>query len=104
MVTGPGLLKEALRRSGMTARELSVRTGVAEGRISDYLKGRHDPGLTRALHLVESTGFTFALVPDRDRNGIVLAELLDLADALAVGTPRTRRGSPPRFADLLGGG
>jgi transcriptional regulator with XRE-family HTH domain len=83
------ILDEALRRSGLTARELSRRTGIAEGRISDYRSGRHEPGAARLIQLVEATGLGVQLRPVLDRNGLVLGELFDLADSLAVGSPAT---------------
>ncbi len=99
------MIREALRNSGMTARRLSEVAGVSEGRISDYLSGRHDPGTARLARLLEGTGHALAVVPmDRsfDRNGIVLAELLDLGDALAIGARPTGEREPlARFADLV---
>lgn len=37
-------LKEALNTRGMTARELSTRSGVSEASISQYINGTHKPG------------------------------------------------------------
>ncbi len=103
-----------MRRSGLSARQLAVRAGVSEGRISDYLHGRHDPGVRRLLALLAAADHTLAVMPvadalDRtnafDRNGLVLPELLDLADALAVGAPSIPpRPAPPRFGDLVAPG
>ena len=107
-VSAASLLRAALRRSGLSARELSARTGVSEGRISDYLHGRHDPGVRRLLVLLEAAGHTLAVVPAAkafDRNGLVLPELLDLAEALAVGARSgSPRPAPPRFRDLVATG
>lgn len=37
-------LKQALNDKGMTARELSTRSGVSEASISQYINGTHKPG------------------------------------------------------------
>lgn len=100
---GPAtLLREALSRSGLSARELARRTGVTEGRISDYLSGRHDPGANRFIQLVRAADFGLRLEPNRDRNGVVLAELLDLGDALAVGGEAPKPERLSSFSELLG--
>lgn len=112
------LLGAALRRSGLTARETARRAGIGEGRLSDYLSGRHDPGASRMLRLLRATGHDIELVAipgqvydDRlaatrtERNGLLLAELFDLGDALTVsprpGVRRRARPDPPLFRDLV---
>lgn len=97
-----GLLREALRQSGMTARRLSARTGISEGRVSDYLRGRHTPGSGQLLRMLAATGRRLEVVPDLDGNGLVLPELLDLADAVAVDAHRPGRAErPPLFRELV---
>ncbi len=106
MGSAAALLREALKRSGMTARALALRTGVGEGRMSDYLSGRHVPGSDRLLAMVAATGQRLCLeaVPNFDRNGLVLPELLDLADAVAVDRGRPRREDRlPLFGELVAG-
>lgn len=101
MSESASLLREALDRSGTTARRLAELAGVHEGRISDYLHARHVPGGDQLLRLVRALGFDLRLAPDLSRNGIVLAELLDLADALAVGSSGPPPAPLPRFRDLI---
>lgn len=95
------ILDEALRRGGVSARELSRRTGVNEGRISDYRNGRHDPGATRLLELLLAAGYEVGLKVNLDRNGLILGELLDLADALSIGAEADRQERLPSFAELV---
>lgn len=96
------ILRSALQRSGLTARQVAQRTGIAEGRVSDYLHARHTPGAAQLLLLLRATHHAVELVPDRSENGFVLAELLDLADAYAVDAERPLpAGEPPLFSDLL---
>ena len=86
----------------MTARQLATSSGVSEGRISDYLNGRHIPGAAQLARLLSATGFRMELAPDGDRHGILLAELLDLVDAIEVGAPPWReRPMPPPFRELV---
>lgn len=97
------LLDDALRRSGLSARDLARRTGVAESRISDYRAGRHDPGASRLLELLAATGADVRLGANFDRNGLILGELFDLADALAAGGSVTRDERIPSFRELVPG-
>ena len=104
MAKAPGrLLDDALRCSGLSARDLAGRTGVAEGRISDYRAGRHDPGASRLLELLKAAGMEVRLGANFDRNGLILGELFDLADALAAGGFATRDERIPSFSELTRG-
>ena len=102
MAPTSGLLADALNRSGLSARELSRRSGVAEGRISDYLSGRHDPGAGRLAELLRHCGFDLRLGPRRDANGLVLAELMALAEAQSVGRTRPTKPDPPTWRQCVG--
>jgi len=98
----PALLGSALDRAGINARELSRRSGVAEGRISDYLSGRHDPGVVRLAGLLAACGYELRLTPRRDGNGLVLTERLDEAEA--AGPARGAEPAPPEpptWAELV---
>ena len=55
----------------MTARQLALRTGIGEGRISDYLSGRHTPGSAQLLRMLAATGHGLRVVPNPDANGRV---------------------------------
>ena len=98
--TPADLLDEGLRLTGMSASELSRRSGVAESRISDYRSGRHDPAAGRLIELLEVAGVNLSLRANFDRNGLILGELLDLGDALAIGTVASRPARIPSFAEL----
>ena len=83
----------------MTARQLAQKTGIAEGRISNYIHGKHDPTVEQFVKLCNAIGLALSLTPiaqANDDNGIILAQLLELSDAILVGAiPRSPR-------DLLG--
>ena len=98
--TPADLLNEGLRLRGMSPSELSRRSGVAESRISDYRSGRHDPAAGRLIELLEAAGLSLSLRANFDRNGLILGELLDLGDALAIGTVASRPARIPSFAEL----
>ncbi len=95
------LLYSALDRAGLNSRELSRRSGVAEGRISDYLSGRHDPGVDRLAVLMAACGYELRLTPRRDGNGSVLAQRLDEADAGAADGGESVPPEPPTWAELV---
>ncbi len=99
------LLRNALQHSGLSAREVARRSGISEGRLSDYVHGRHVPGSAQLLRILSATGFRVGLTPDLDHNGVLLAELLDLADAVMVDTDRPVDTTElPRFRDLVSSG
>ncbi|MHB1446057.1 MAG: helix-turn-helix domain-containing protein [Acidimicrobiales bacterium] len=103
MKEAPALLSSALDRAGLNARELSRRSGVAEGRISDYLSGRHDPGVARLAVLLTACGYELRLAPRRDGNGMVLAELLAGAESRSAGAGPPPP-EPPTWAELVPAG
>lgn len=95
---GPSaLLRRARRGAGLTQRELARRTGISQSVLSAYERGRRQPSVIAAARILDAAGFRFALKPriDEDRAGVVLPQLLGLADAL----PKRRRGqlSYPRL-------
>ena len=98
------LLREALARSGLSARQVARKSGVTESRLSDYLSGRHDPSATRLIYLLKNAGQQLQLQRDFDQNGLVLPELLDLADALSVGRSSTKPAFLPTFNELVSAG
>ena len=99
------LLKQALRSSNMTARQLAQKTGIAEGRISNYIHDKHDPTVEQFVKLCNAVGFALLLTPiaqANDDNGIILAQLLELSDAILVGViPRNPRDLPGTFHELI---
>ena len=58
MANLPTRLKEALDSNGMTAAELSRRTGISEGGISQYLKGTIYPRQDKIIILSEALNVT----------------------------------------------
>jgi transcriptional regulator with XRE-family HTH domain len=80
------LIREALVRSGMTASRLSESTGISEGRISDYVNGRHSPNSLQLVKILAAAGFRIELKPNLDDNGLILAELLKLTDMISTGS------------------
>ncbi len=89
----------------MTARQLAQKTGITEGRISNYAHGKHDPTVEQFVKLCNAMGFSFTLTPieqANDQNGITLAQLLELSDAILVGAPpRNPRDLPGTFRELI---
>ena len=101
------LLQQALRRSGMTAREAALRSGISEGRISDYISGRHDPSVGQLFRVLRAMNCTIEVVrvePACDDNGLELERLLDLADAISVGAAERKFDDRlPSFLELVRG-
>lgn len=119
------LLREAFTRSGLTQLRLAELSGVPQGRISDYLRGRHQLGLAQLDKLLAALGFRaeLALLPLKHRRvaGMwigdpseqnprvldpaarrqVIAELLALSDAMTAARPPTPRPEPKPFRELV---
>lgn len=100
--TAAGLVSRALSRSGVTARQLASSAGLSEGRLSDYIHGRHSPGTDQLIRIASAAGLQLELVPNFDSNGVLLADLLDLGGALTAGGKSRWPPVPPRFGELVG--
>lgn len=103
--TASYLLKQALRSSNLTARQLAQKTGIAEGRISNYIHGKHDPTVEQFVKICNTLGATISLssvAQANDNNGITLCRLLDLSDAILVGARRRKPTElPGTFRELI---
>jgi transcriptional regulator with XRE-family HTH domain len=107
------ILRQARTRVGLSQRQLSRLTGVAESRISDYENGRHQPSVAMLQRLVRAAGHDLVAVPrseerrtpDPARNGHVLADLLSFVDAVPFGRWQERAGRgrprPPTWTQLI---
>ena len=56
-------LIEARRASGMTQKELSELTGIAQGDISKLEKGNANPSLRTLIRLAEGMGWSLGTCP-----------------------------------------
>lgn len=112
MASAADTLRRARTEAGLSVRELSRRSGVAESRISDYEHGRHQPSVAMLQRLLDSTGHELIAVRrariDPRRNALVFADVLSLADAIPFGALREQSGrarpDPPRWSDLVNDG
>lgn len=55
------VLRNARKRSGMSQLEVARRSGIAQSVISDYERGKREPGANTYLQLLEILGFTLDL-------------------------------------------
>jgi hypothetical protein len=97
LVTAASTLRDLRRRAGLTQRELARRAGIPATVLSAYERGRREPGAEVFLALVRAAGFDMAWVRRLDdrRQGQLLAQVLDLAEALPY---RPRPMARPRLA------
>jgi transcriptional regulator with XRE-family HTH domain len=91
-IVAAALIAEARRRSGLRQAELARRAGLPRSVLNVYEHGRRQPGADTLAHILEAAGFELRLAPsppvDAERAGRLLAQVLDLAEAL----PSRRRG------------
>lgn len=109
------LLRQARRQAGLTLRQLAVRSGVGEARISDYEHDRHQPSVAMMQKLLDAAGFELvaepkskpgAHPPDPGRNARLFVDVLSLADAVPFADlpegGRPGRPAPPTWAQITG--
>jgi transcriptional regulator with XRE-family HTH domain len=113
LVKASSLLRQARRQAGLTLRQLAVRSGIGEARISDYEHDRHQPSVAMLQKLLDAAGFELVATPkskpradppDPERNARLFVDVLSLADAvpfadLAEGG-RPGRPAPPTWAQI----
>jgi uncharacterized protein len=95
------LIAQSRRRSGLSQAELARRAGMARSVVNSYEHGRRQPGVDALARLAAAAGLELRVALavrrlDDERSGRVLAQVLDLAEAL----PHRRRGRltyPPRL-------
>ena len=83
------LIARCRRRAGLSQRALAERSGTSASAISLYERGERMPRVDTLERIIAATGATREIdaVPatsdvDLDHRGRVLADVLDLADAL----------------------
>lgn len=88
-------IANARRAAGLTQAELAQRAGTSQAALSAYESGRKDPSTRTFLRLLGAAGWTTATVrmpaavrfpgaQERVRRGRILAEVMELAEALPV--------------------
>jgi|HubBroStandDraft_6_1064221.scaffolds.fasta_scaffold163029_5 transcriptional regulator with XRE-family HTH domain len=87
------LIREIRRESGLRQAELARRAALPRSVVSAYEHGRRQPGVDALVRLAAAAGLELRIGPptgpvDPARAGRILAQVLDLAEAL----PARRRG------------
>lgn len=90
----PRALRSARRRAGLSQRELTRRTGVAQPTIARLERGVDDPRISTVQRLLEACGETLGAVP-RPGQGVDRSEIrellsLDPAERLRLLTDEAR--------------
>lgn len=75
---------QARREAGLSQADLARKTGIPRSVLSAYERGRRQPGADALASILAAAGFELRLCPriDQERNGRVLAQVLDLAGRL----------------------
>jgi uncharacterized protein len=95
------LIKRSRRVSGLRQAELARRAGFPRSVVNAYEHGRRQPSVDALARMLAAAGLELRAAPavrelDDERSGRLLAQVLDLAEAL----PHRRRGRlayPPRL-------
>ena len=82
-------LRELRRRRGWTQARLATVVDIPASVLSAYERGRREPSLHAASRIIDALGYRidFVTLPDADRCGRDLEQVLHLAEALPY-TPR----------------
>lgn len=88
------VIAEVRRRSGLSQAELARRAGMPRSVLSAYERGHRQPGVDALARITAAAGLQLQVGPSADRPrleraGKLLAQVLDLAEAL----PQRRRGA-----------
>lgn len=88
------LIREARRRAGLSQAELGRRAGIPRSVLNAYEHGRRQPRVDAMARILDSVRFQIRISGpvrrvDEERAGRILAQVLDLAEAL----PGRRRGA-----------
>ncbi len=99
------MVKEILRRSGLSQAELARRAGMPRSVVNVYVRGHREPGADALERLTAAGGLQLELgkrlAPvDPYRAGRILVEVLELAEAL----PFTPKGGPAALRLPVEGG
>lgn len=89
-----GLIREIRRASGLRQAELARRAGLPRSVVNAYEHGRRQPSVDALARIAAAAGLELRIGPssapvDPVRAGRILAQVLDLAEAL----PGRRRGT-----------
>jgi transcriptional regulator with XRE-family HTH domain len=98
------LVREILRRSGLSQAELARRAGLPRSVLNVYVRGHREPGGDALMRIAAAGGLGLNLAErkppvDPERAGRILVQVLELAEALPF-TPRAEMQFPP-LADRL---
>jgi transcriptional regulator with XRE-family HTH domain len=90
----PRLIGEIRRESGLRQAELARRAGLPRSVVNAYERGRRQPSVDALARIAAAAGLELRIGPssapvDPVRAGRILAQVLDLAEAL----PGRRRGA-----------
>jgi transcriptional regulator with XRE-family HTH domain len=101
------MVKEILKRSGLSQAELARRAGMPRSVVNVYAKGHREPGANALARLAAAGGLQLELGErkspvDPYRAGRILVEVLELAEALPY-SPEPEL-SFPRLKDRIGKG
>jgi transcriptional regulator with XRE-family HTH domain len=88
------LIREIRRESGLSQAELARRAGMSRSVLSAYEHSHRQPGVDALARIARGAGLEIRVGPptnraELERAGRILAQVLDLAEAL----PRHRRGA-----------
>ena len=83
MSTAADILRQARQEAGLTHTALSRLADIPQSVISDYERGRREPGVSALIALLRAVGFTLKAVPEPATLRSVRRHAKELTDSFA---------------------
>lgn len=83
MSTAADILRQARQEAGLTQTALSRLADIPQSVISDYERGRREPGVSALIALLRAVGFTLKAVPEPATLRSVRRHAKELTDSFA---------------------
>lgn len=95
------LIRRARTDAGLSLKQLSSRSRIAESTLSLYENGHRRPSFDAVMRILRACGMTFSVKP-AVRDPQQTSAILEQVCGMALELPRAPKPPPPTFSELVG--